>query len=49
MDAHPTLLTRADGLAESAWKCLQRREKYTTLTGVDPNAKRDVGSSCSFP
>ena len=32
MDAHPTLVTRAQGLAESAWKCLQRKEKYTTLT-----------------
>ena len=33
MDAHPTLVGQAQGLSESAWKCLQRREKYTTLTG----------------
>jgi hypothetical protein len=33
MDAHPTLVGRAQGLAESAWKCLQRREKYTPLGG----------------
>jgi hypothetical protein len=34
MDAHPTLVSRAQDLAESAWKCLQRREKYTTLTAA---------------
>ena len=33
MDAHPTLVTRAQTLAQGAWNCLQRREKYTTLTG----------------
>jgi hypothetical protein len=33
MDAHPTLVCRAQGLDESDWKCLQRGEKYTTLTG----------------
>jgi hypothetical protein len=32
MDAHPTLVGRAQGLAESAWKSLQRKEKYTTLS-----------------
>lgn len=33
MDAYPTLVARAQGLAESAWKCLQRRQKYTTIIG----------------
>ena len=33
MDAHPVLVGRAEELAESAWKCLQRKEKYTTLSG----------------
>jgi len=32
MDAHPVLVARAQGLPESAWKPLQRKEKYTTLT-----------------
>ena len=32
MDAHPVLVRRAQELDESAWKCLQRKEKYTTLT-----------------
>ena len=32
MDAHPTLVSRAQGLPESAWKPLQRKENYTTLT-----------------
>lgn len=34
MDAHPTLVKRAAVLVESAWKRLQRREKYTMLTGA---------------
>ena len=33
MDAHPVLVGRAQELADSAWKCLQRKEKYTTLSG----------------
>ena len=32
MDAHPVLVNRAQELPESAWKSLQRKEKYTTLT-----------------
>jgi hypothetical protein len=34
MDAHPTLVKRAQGLDEGAWRPLQRREKYTRLTGT---------------
>jgi hypothetical protein len=30
MDAHPTLVARAQGLPESAWKVLQRKEKWAT-------------------
>jgi len=33
MDAHPVLVSRAQGLVESDWKSLQRKEKYTTLSG----------------
>ena len=33
MDAHPVLVRRAQDLDENAWKRLQRKEKYTTLTG----------------
>jgi hypothetical protein len=33
MDAHPVLVGRAQEVAESDWKCLQRKEKYTTLSG----------------
>ena len=32
MDAHPTLVALAQGVPESQWKSLQRKEKYTTLT-----------------
>jgi hypothetical protein len=33
MDAHPVLVSRAQQVPESAWKCLQRKEKYTTSSG----------------
>ena len=36
MDAHRVLVRRAQELPESAWKCLQRKEKYTTLSPPDP-------------
>jgi len=32
MDAHRVLVRRAQELPENAWKCLQRKEKYTTLS-----------------
>jgi hypothetical protein len=32
MQAHAVLVSRAQGLDESAWKSLQRKEKYSTLT-----------------
>ncbi len=34
MDAHPTLAKRAAQLNQSAWRPLQRREKYATLTAA---------------
>jgi hypothetical protein len=32
MQAHRAVVSRAEQLPESAWKCLQRKEKYTTLS-----------------
>jgi hypothetical protein len=33
MDAHPVLVGQAQEVPESDWKCLQRKEKYPTLSG----------------
>jgi len=33
MDAHPTLVARAQALPEGSWIPLQRKEKYVTLSG----------------